>query len=54
MDKGIGFPGLLCLIFITLKLTGYIKWSWLWVVSPLWIGFIIGIFVILIAGWFKK
>lgn len=34
----IGFPGMLTLIFITLKLTGYIAWSWWWVLSPLWIG----------------
>ena len=34
---GIGFGGLLTLIFITLKLTGVITWSWWWVLSPLWI-----------------
>ena len=34
---GIGFAGLLAIVFITLKLTGYIAWSWLWVLSPLWI-----------------
>lgn len=34
---GIGFPGLLAIVFITLKLTGVINWSWLWVLSPLWI-----------------
>lgn len=34
---GIGFAGLLAIVFITLKLTGYITWSWLWVLSPLWI-----------------
>ena len=33
----ISFCGLLTLIFITLKLTGYITWSWLWVISPLWL-----------------
>lgn len=33
----IGFPGLLTLIFITLKLTEYIDWSWWWVLGPLWI-----------------
>lgn len=32
---GIGFFGLLTLIFITLKLTGVIAWSWFWVLSPL-------------------
>lgn len=44
----IGFPGLLTLIFITLKLTGYITWSWLWVLSPIWIplGVFLGIMAI--------
>ena len=27
----------LTLVFITLKLTEVIAWSWLWVLSPLWI-----------------
>lgn len=37
------FPifGLLGLIFITLKLTGHITWSWLWVLSPFWLPFAI-------------
>lgn len=35
---GIGFAGLLTIVFIVLKLCGVIKWSWLWVLSPLWIG----------------
>lgn len=34
---GIGFVGLLTIVFITLKLTGYIDWSWWWVASPVWI-----------------
>jgi len=34
---GIGFCGLLTIVFITLKLLGKIDWSWWWVVSPLWI-----------------
>ena len=34
---GIGFFGLLTIVFITLKLMGYISWSWWWVLSPLWI-----------------
>lgn len=34
---GIGFFGLLTILFIGLKLTGYINWSWVWVLSPLWI-----------------
>jgi membrane protein DedA with SNARE-associated domain len=33
---GINFFGLLAIVFITLKLTGYINWSWWWVLAPLW------------------
>lgn len=35
--SGIGFFQLLTIVFIVLKLTGYIAWSWWWVLSPLWI-----------------
>ena len=38
-SSGIGFPGLLTVLFIGLKLTGNITWSWVWVLSPLWISF---------------
>lgn len=34
---GIGFVGLLTIVFITLKLIGKITWSWWWVLSPVWI-----------------
>lgn len=34
---GIGFGGLLTVLFVGLKLTGYIAWSWWWVLSPLWL-----------------
>lgn len=34
---GVGFVGLLTILFIGLKLTGYIDWSWWWVLSPIWI-----------------
>ena len=34
---GIGFCGLLAILFIALKLCEQITWSWLWVLSPLWI-----------------
>lgn len=53
----IGFLGMLALIFITLKLTGYIVWSWVWVLAPLWGGFILGLvimfFVVVFAAWEK-
>jgi hypothetical protein len=44
---GIGLPGLLTVLFIGLKLTGYISWSWWWVLSPLIITFSIGLLIIL-------
>lgn len=34
---GIGFSGLLAILFIGLKLGHVIDWSWWWVLSPLWI-----------------
>lgn len=33
---GIGFLGLLTIVFITLKLTDHIAWSWWWVFAPAW------------------
>lgn len=45
----IGFTGLLGLLFIGLKLAGYITWSWLWVLSPLWIGFAIWLVLVAVA-----
>ena len=48
----VGFCGLLTLVFITLKLTDVIAWSWLWVLSPLWISAVIGFFIIFVYGMF--
>lgn len=43
---GIGFAGLLAILFIGLKLGNVIDWSWWWVLSPLWIGAILGVLAI--------
>ena len=40
-ETGIGFSGILFIVFLILKLTGYIDWSWWWVTAPLWIPFAI-------------
>lgn len=40
---GIGFVGLLTILFIGLKLTHYIDWSWWWVWSPVWISGLVGL-----------
>ena len=47
---GVGFVGLLTIVFIALKLTSVIDWSWWWVLSPLWISALVGLFFLLIAG----
>lgn len=38
---GPGLPTLLGITFIVLKLTGVINWSWIWVLSPIWIPLVI-------------
>ena len=48
-SSGVGFSGLLTVVFIALKLTGNITWPWVWVLSPLWISFILGIAFLAIA-----
>ena len=46
---GIGLSGLLTVLFVGLKLTNYITWSWVWVLAPLWIPVAIGVGLISIA-----
>jgi hypothetical protein len=45
---GLSFTELLLIVFIVLKLTGVINWSWWWVLSPLWIS--LGIVVVILIG----
>jgi hypothetical protein len=47
-SSGVGFFGLMFLIFMTLKLIGIINWSWWWVTAPLWGGFALIFLIILI------
>lgn len=47
---GIGLFSVLGLIFIVLKLTGVINWSWVWVLAPFWIGIaLLILFVVVVA-----
>lgn len=41
------FIGLLTILFIGLKLTNYIDWSWLWVLAPLWIPITLVLLIVL-------
>lgn len=51
---GGGFTGLLTIAFIVLKLCGVIDWSWIWVLSPLWISvalfLVIAIIVLIVVA----
>ncbi len=47
-SSGIGFTGLLTVAFVVLKLTGYITWSWWWVLSPMWI--VWGLVMLILVG----
>jgi hypothetical protein len=38
----ITLPAALGILFIGLKLAGAIDWSWIWVLSPFWISFVVG------------
>ena len=49
---GIGFTGLLTVLFVGLKLTNVIAWSWWWVLSPIWISFLLLIIILSIAAIF--
>ena len=48
------FTGLLAGLFIGLKLTGYIAWSWLWVLSPLYVGPVLIILIAFAGGLIKE
>ena len=45
---GIGFFGLLTILFVALKLTGFIDWSWWWVLSPAI--FCVVLWIIIVGG----
>jgi hypothetical protein len=52
-NGGIGFSGLLAIVFSVLKLTHYIDWTWFWVLSPILIPLIIlfGILGVVLIFW---
>ena len=55
---GIGFAGLLTIVFIVLKLLGKIDWSWWWVLSPMWISILLVVATVVIGTtilvWLRK
>lgn len=52
---GVGFLGMLGITFIVLKLCGVIHWSWIWVLAPIWGGWVIMLVILLILYiWWNK
>ena len=47
---GIGLGMVLFLIFMVLKLTNNIDWSWWWVTAPLWMPLMLAIVIFAIIG----
>ena len=49
-SSGLGLGSVLFIIFLILKLTGNINWSWWWVTSPLWVPITLGVIMVGIMG----
>lgn len=45
---GVGFLGLLTVLFVGLKLPNFIAWSWWWVLAPTWVPLLV---YMLVVGW---
>lgn len=50
---GLGLSEVLLVVFIILKLTGVINWSWLWVLSPFWIPLLLVLVILIFIMIFK-
>ena len=46
---GVGFVSILTIVFIVLKLCKIIDWSWVWVLSPIWISMILWMVIIIVV-----
>jgi hypothetical protein len=45
LSSDLSFPSVLFLVFLVLKLTNVIDWSWWWVTAPLWIPILVAILI---------
>lgn len=54
MDKsteyGVGLCAVLFIVFLVLKLTHLIDWSWWWITAPVWIPVAIGLVIVIVAA----
>jgi len=47
-SRGLGLASLLTVLFVGLKLTGFITWSWWWVISPILISTALWLIILII------
>jgi len=47
---GVGATTVLLIVFVVLKLTDNIQWSWWWVLSPAWLSVVVGIVLFLLVS----
>jgi hypothetical protein len=52
--NGIGIGTVLFVVFLVLKLTHVIDWSWWWVTAPLWIPAALGLLALPLIAWAKS
>lgn len=52
-NNGIGLGGVLFVVFLVLKLTHVIDWSWWWITAPLWVSVLLVIVLIGFVEWLK-
>jgi hypothetical protein len=52
-SNGVGFFGLLTIVFIVLKLLKVINWSWFWVLSPTIISIVVCIVLVASCYWLE-
>lgn len=49
-SSGVGFFGVLTIVFVVLKLVGVIDWSWIWVLSPSWGSVLVSLIVLIVVA----
>jgi len=49
-SSSIGFPAVLTIVFVILKVTHVVAWSWWWVFAPLWISFGFSLIIAVLIG----
>ena len=49
-NTALSLDSILAIVFVILKLTKVIDWSWWWVLSPIWIAFILWLVPVIIIG----